>query len=136
MTFAEQVGSLRRSLHRALARYLAERTDRPLAHLQALRVISRSEVQTQAQLAERLLIDAPAASRMLSRLEEEGLVKRTQGADRRCVCIAVTGAAKKEIALFEGALKWLDQRVREELSVKEYEATKAVLGRVQLKFAK
>ena len=66
MTYGEQVGSLRRTLHRAIVLHVAERSDRPIPQLMALRVIASSEVQTQAELAERLLIDAPAASRMVS----------------------------------------------------------------------
>ena len=131
MTYAEQVGSLRRALHRALVRHLAERTERPVMQLLALRAISRTEVQTQAQLAERLLIDAPAASRLVATLEEEKLVKRTTGEDRRCVCLSVTAAAKKEIAVIEEALRWLDGEVRQNVSAKEYEASMAVLAKVQ-----
>lgn len=131
MTYAEQVGSLRRALHRALVRYLAERTERPVMQLLALRSISRTEVQTQAQLAERLLIDAPAASRMVATLEEEKLVKRTTGEDRRCVCLSVTAAAKKDIEVIDEALRWLDGQVREHVSAKDYEASMAVLARVQ-----
>jgi DNA-binding MarR family transcriptional regulator len=131
MTYAEQVGSLRRALHRALVRYLAERTERPVMQLLALRVVSRAEVQTQAQLAERLLVDAPAASRLVATLEEEGLVKRTTGEDRRCVCLSVTAAAKKEVAIIDEALRWLDGQVRENVSAKEYESSMAVLAKIQ-----
>src|SRR5687768_10901977 len=98
MTFAEQVGALRRTLYKVLARRVAARCGRPLPQLNALRLISGYEVQTQAQLAERLMIDAPAASRMVARLEADGLLKRLQGADRRSVRLKVTPAARESVA--------------------------------------
>ena len=101
MNFTEQVGALRRTLRRAIIRRVALGSDRPLPQLQALRLVAKEEVQTQAELAERLLIDAPAASRLVMRLEEDGLLKRMPGSDRRCVCLKVTPAAKAEIAVMD-----------------------------------
>lgn len=131
MSYGERVGSLRRTLHRALVDHVAKRSDLPLTQLMALRVISVKEVQTQAALAERLLIDAPAASRMVAKLESLGLVKRTVGADRRCVCLQVTPAARKPIAVIDEGLRWLDGQIRRHLSQKEFDASKALLARLQ-----
>ncbi len=131
MTFGEQIGSLRRTLHRAIVLRVAERSQRPITQLMALRVIASSEVQTQAELAERLLIDAPAASRLLAGLEKEGLVKRTVGEDRRCVRLQVTAAAKKEIAIIEEALRWLDREVRAHLTPKEFATSKLLFEKLQ-----
>lgn len=131
MTFGEQVGSLRRTLHRALVRHLAERSERPFSHLLALRAISRREVETQVQLAERLLIDAPAASRLVAVLEQERLIKRTVGEDRRCVCLQVTPLAKQEIAIIEEGLVWLDDLVRQHLTPREIETSKALMAKLQ-----
>ncbi len=135
MTYGEKVGSLRRTLHRALVKHVSTRTNRPIAHLLALRSISRDEVNTQAQLAERLLIDAPATSRLLVKLEQEGLVKRSEGADRRCVCLKVTPAARKEIAVIDDGLRWLEGEVRRHLTAKEFELSKKVLTRLQQSIA-
>lgn len=131
MTFGEQIGSLRRTLHRAIVLRVAERSQRPITQLMALRVIASSEVQTQAELAERLLIDAPAASRLLAGLEKEGLVKRTVGEDRRCVRLQVTAAAKKEIAIIEEGLRWLDREVRAHLTPKEFATSKLLIEKLQ-----
>jgi MarR family transcriptional regulator for hemolysin len=131
MTYGEQVGSLRRTLHRALVSRVSERTRRPVQQLLALRAISRGEVETQVELAERLLIDAPAASRMVAQLEKEKLLTRNAGEDRRCVCLAVLPAAKKEIAIIDEGLEWLDDQVRRHLTKKEFEASKALLARLQ-----
>lgn len=131
MTYGEKVGSLRRTLHRVLVKHLSARTNRPMAHLLALRSISLKEVNTQAELAERLFIDAPATSRLLAKLEKEGLVKRTAGADRRCVALQVTPAAKKEIVVIDEALRWLEKEIRNHLTAKEFEVSKKLLTRLQ-----
>ncbi len=135
MTYGEQVGSVRRTLHRALVRHVAERSELPITHLMALRVVASSEVQTQAELAERLLIDAPAASRMVAGLERDGLIKRTAGEDRRCVCLQVTAAAKKEVAIIEEGLLWLEREVRKHLTQKEFDTSKALLKKLQVAMA-
>jgi DNA-binding MarR family transcriptional regulator len=131
MTYGEQVGSLRRTLHRLLVRHLAGRSKRPLPQLLALLSISRGDVETQVELAERLLIDAPAASRMVALLEKEKLIKRNVGDDRRCVCLEVLPAAKDEIKIIRDGLAWLDDEVRKHLTKKEFEESKALLKRLQ-----
>ena len=131
MTWGEQIGALRRTLHRALVRHVAERSDRPVTQLLALRAISKKQVATQAELAERLLIDAPAASRLVTLLEREGLLERTAGADRRCVCLRVTSAARKEIAVIDEGLSWLDREIGRQLSAEEFASSKALLARLQ-----
>lgn len=135
MTYGEQVGSVRRTLHRALVRHVAERSELPITHLMALRVVATSEVKTQAELAERLLIDAPAASRMVAGLEKDGLIKRTVGEDRRCVCLHVTAAAKKEVAIIEEGLLWLEREVRAHLTQKEFDTSKLLLKKLQVAMA-
>src|SRR5687767_1208058 len=96
LTFAEELGALRRTFHRALVRKLAREVSRPFLQLQALRLIALEEVHTQAELAERLLIDAPAASRLVSKLAAEKLIKRCTGSDRRCVALELTARARSE----------------------------------------
>src|SRR4051812_42404534 len=123
MTFGDQVGSLRRTLHRALVKRIAALSDLPLTQLLALRTVARNEVETQAQLAERLLIDAPAASRLVARLEADGLLVRKAGSDRRCVKLAITPAAKNEVAAMEEGLAWLEREIKSHLSPSEVKAT-------------
>lgn len=131
VTFAEQVGSVRRSLRRALAQRLAEKTNRPYVHLLALRVIARGEVRTQAELAERLAVDAPSTSRLVTRLERDGLLLRCEGSDRRCVHLQVTDAARPEIAAFEAALRWLDRRILATVTAEERDRARAVLAKIE-----
>lgn len=131
MTLAEQIGAVRRVLSRSLARHVAQKTTRPLLHLIALRSILRSEVQTQAALAERLLIDAAAASRLVDRLEKEGLVRRCAGINRRCVRLEVTRAAQREVEIIESGLEWLDQQIQQYASPQEIRRTSRLLEKLQ-----
>jgi MarR family transcriptional regulator for hemolysin len=133
--FSEHVGALRRTFRRAICQRVALKSKRSLNHLQALRLVSQAQVSTQAELAQRLLIDAPAASRLVMQLERDGLMKRLPGPDRRCVCLKTTAAAKVEIAVIEEAMQWLDTRIRAELSEKVLKATGQVLARLRLRLS-
>ncbi len=134
MTFAEQVGDLRRTLHRALKRRLAGETPRPLNQLLALRSIAEFEVQLQAELSDRLLMDAASVSRLVDLLEREGLLRRCEGADRRSVRLEVTAAAQKDVERVRAALQWLDAQVRSLLSASELSMAKKLLEKVQRGF--
>lgn len=121
-TLAEQVGALRRTLHRAISGRLARETDHSFVELLALRVVAAGEVSTQGALAERLMIDPPAASRLVTRLEQDGLVTRTAGADRRCAVLSLTNDGRRELQALEETLRWVDAKVRRELPSAEYDA--------------
>ena len=112
MTLAEQVASIKRTVHRLLTRRLSKRTDRPFMQMLALKVIDRGEVESQAALAERLLVDPPAVSRLVDRLVEDGLMKRCAGQDRRCVRLEVTAAGRKEVAVYHAELEHLEAHPR------------------------
>lgn len=109
MTLAEQIGALRRTAYRLLTRRLSVRSRRPLTQLLAVKFIAMRGVRTQAELAERLLVDAPAVSRLVDRLEEEGLVKRCAGEDRRCVKLQATDAGRVAMEALEEATRSLDE---------------------------
>lgn len=130
MTLCEQVGGLRRTLHRLLFRRLAARTRRPFHQLLALKVIALRDVRTQAQLAERLLIDAPAASRLVDRLEEEGLVTREAGEDRRCVRLKVTNGCWPDVEVLEEETGRVDEEIARHLSAEEMTELKRLLDKV------
>lgn len=136
MTFAEQLGSVKRSLHRALLARLAVETKRPFQQLLALRVIAREQVRTQSELAERLLIDRPAASRLVDRLERDGLLERKTGADRRCVSLEVTPSAAGELEALERALAWLDGELRRHSSAKDLKAMVRLMRQLQESFTR
>lgn len=131
MTLAEQVASLRRAMHRLLTRRLSKRTERPFTQMLALKVIDRGEVGSQAALAERLMVDPPAVSRLVDRLVEDGLLKRNAGEDRRCVRLEVTEAGHKEVALYHAELERLESDLRKHLTVQERKMLLQLLEKVQ-----
>jgi MarR family transcriptional regulator, transcriptional regulator for hemolysin len=109
MRLVERVGSLHKTTTRLLRKRLAAKTDRPFQQLRALIVIDRSpEPCTQAMLADKLIIDASAASRLVDQLVADGLVKRCDAADRRSVRLTVTRAASRDLALIDTALAQIE----------------------------
>jgi DNA-binding MarR family transcriptional regulator len=131
MTLAEQVASLRRTLHRLVSRRVGVRTRRPFQQLLALKAIEADGVRTQAALAERLLMDAPAVSRMVDRLEEEGLVRRCAGEDRRCVRLEVTEASLSETAVLREEVLWFEEEASRHLTASELRELKRLLEKLQ-----
>lgn len=131
MTLGEQVSSVRRALHRLLSRRLSKRTDRPFMQMVALKVIDRGEVRSQAALAEQLLMDPPAVSRMVDRLVEDGLLKRCAGDDRRCVRLEVTSAGQAEAAAFHEEGQWVETEVRKHLTAQEWKTLRLLLEKLQ-----
>lgn len=130
MTLAEQVASLRRAMHRLLTRRLSKRTERPFTQMLALKAIDRGEVGSQAALAERLLVDPPAVSRLVDRLVEDGLLKRSAGEDRRCVHLEVTEAGRKEVAIYHAEVEGLEGDLRKHLTVQERKTLQQLLEKV------
>lgn len=122
---------LRRAMRRALVRRLSLESDRPLHQLLALRSIARKEVQNQAELSTRLLIDAPAASRLVGQLEADGLLKRVKGRDRREVRLKVTAAAAEEIKAIQIGLSWLDGQLLGLLGAAGFKATMRSMAKMQ-----
>jgi MarR family transcriptional regulator, transcriptional regulator for hemolysin len=131
MNLAEQVASLRRTLHRFITRRLSKRTRRPFQQLLALKYIAKHDAHTQASLAERLMVDAPAASRLVDRLEEDGLVKRCAGENRRCVRLEATPASEVELEVLRDASQWVESEASRHLSVTEMNELKRLLDKVQ-----
>lgn len=131
MTLAEQVGTLRRTLFRLLTRRLSGKTRRPLTQLLAVKFVAVSGVRTQAELAERLLVDAPAVSRLVDRLEEDELMKRCAGEDRRCVKLQATDAGRAELGVLEDASRWLDEESARCLTASEMAELKRLLEKLQ-----
>jgi MarR family transcriptional regulator, transcriptional regulator for hemolysin len=134
ISFAEQVGCLRRSMRRALIKQLALRSDRPINQLLALRSIAMREVETQAELAVRLLIDPPAASRLVAQLERDGLLERLEGRNRREVRLKVTAAAAAEIRTIRAGVQWLDAEVLKLVGPAAFKATMKSMAAMQRGF--
>jgi DNA-binding MarR family transcriptional regulator len=131
MTLPEQVGSLRRTLHRLVSRRLSGRTRRPITQLLAMKFIARLGVRTQAELAERMLMDAPGVSRLVDRLEEDGLVKRCAGEDRRCVRLEVTQASREELKVLDEADQWVQAEADRHLTASEMRELMRLLSKLQ-----
>jgi MarR family transcriptional regulator, transcriptional regulator for hemolysin len=129
MTLAEQVGSLRRAIHRLINRRLSGRTRRPFQHLVALKMVARCEVSSQVDLADRLGIDAPAVSRLVDRLVEDGVVTRQAGENRRCVKLQATESAWPEVELLGEAARAVDEEVSRHLTEAELHELKRLLDK-------
>ncbi len=113
----EQIADVYRRMHRLLVKRLAQETHRPWTQLKALRMLADGDdIHTQAALADRLLMDAPSVSRLVTRLEEDGLLTRCEGPDRRCVHLEVTAAAGPELESTERSIRWLEGALTKHLS--------------------
>jgi DNA-binding MarR family transcriptional regulator len=130
MTLAEHVAALRRTLYRRLTRELSRQTSRPFLQLNALRAVLREGITTQAELADRLLVDAPAVSRLVARLEQDGLLRKGAGKDRRSVRLNVTARGRRELAFLERALSSLEADIRRHLTREEYATLGALMQRL------
>src|SRR5688572_9167543 len=119
MKLAEELGLLCRTVHRRLTQRVAHESERPYLQLRALRAIKTEHISSQTALADRLCIDAPAASRLVDRLEDDGLLKRCRGEDRRCVHLETTRAATREINAINTGYRWLDAEMRRHLTAAE-----------------
>ncbi len=93
-----------------LGRYVSEATPRPYNQLRVLQVVNEG-ICSQILVAERLFLDPPAVSRLVDKLEGDGLLSRAEGADRRCVKLDVTAAAAAELERLEGCQDRLDEVV-------------------------
>lgn len=131
MALGEQVASLRRTIHRLVGRRLAGSTSLPMLQLQVLAAVGHEEVRSQAEVADRLLVDAPAVSRAVDRLEADGLVRRVPGQDRRCVGLELTAAAERELAPLAEALEWLDAEALRHLTPREFTELQRLMHKVQ-----
>ncbi|ATB33060.1 hypothetical protein MEBOL_006549 [Melittangium boletus DSM 14713] len=111
-------------------RQLNAQTRRPIHHLVALKVIALGEVRSQVELAERLSIDAPAASRLVDRLVEDGLVTRSAGENRRCVKLQVTHSVWPEVEILGEAARRVDAEVGRHLSAEEMGELRRLLDKL------
>jgi DNA-binding MarR family transcriptional regulator len=131
MTLPEQVAALRRTIRRLLTRRLSRRTSRPFSQLLALKCIGVDGVHGQTALAERLSMDAPAVSRLVDRLVEDGLVKRCAGENRRCVRLEVTEAAHADIEFLKVEALWVEEEAGRHLAPEELRELKRLLDKLQ-----
>ena len=102
-----------------------------MMQLLVLKNIGTHDIHSQAVIAERLLIDAPAVSRLVDRLEEDGLVARRAGENRRCVRLEITDAGRQEIHALERAAEWVDVQARTYLTPPEVQELSRLLDKLQ-----
>ncbi|WP_233261253.1 MarR family winged helix-turn-helix transcriptional regulator [Vitiosangium sp. GDMCC 1.1324] len=121
---------MRRAIRRLMTRRLSGRTSRPFTQLLALKAIALQGVRTQAELAERLTMDAPAVSRLVDRLVEDGLVRRCAGENRRCVRLEVTEASRPDLEVLAEVAQWVDAEAGRHLSASEMEELKRLLEKL------
>jgi DNA-binding MarR family transcriptional regulator len=131
MTLPEQLAAVRRTMHRLMTRRLSGRTRRPFQQLLALKSIAVDGVRTQAALAERMLVDAPAVSRLVDRLEGEGLVKRGAGEDRRCVRLEVTEACQADLEILNQEIAGMEAEFSRHLNAEELNELRRLLDKLQ-----
>lgn len=130
MNLVEQIASLRRTFRRLISQRLGKHTNRPLTQLLLLKFVDEGSARSQADLAERLVIDAPAVSRLVDRLAEDGLVKRSVGDNRRCVRLETTPAGREELQILRRALVEVEGEVGQFLTPPELESLKHLLEKV------
>lgn len=126
----ERIGIVYRELRVAARRSAARRTRRPFLHLRALKAIQYEGMHTQAELAERLQIDPPAASRLVSKLVADKLIARRAGPNRRCVCLVLLRAGIAELAITNAVLDELDAAVLSKLTPAEVRTFERLLAKV------
>jgi DNA-binding MarR family transcriptional regulator len=96
----------------------------------ALKAIGQCNVRSQAELAERLLVDPPAVSRMVDRLVEDGLLSRCEGQDRRCVRLEVTDAGRTELSVCLAEMEKFEGELRKHLTAQEIKTLHQLLEKV------
>lgn len=130
MRLGELIGRMHRAAVKRLTVSIAKTSSRSFLELRAIRAIEREDIRTQSALAERLLRDAPAISRLVDRLERDGLIRRTKGEDRRSVRLEVTAAGRREIGHLDAALDEMESHAQALLGAKELRQLTLVLERV------
>lgn len=130
-TLGEQIVSLKRVLFRLVTRQLSAHTDRPLMQLRLLRVVAHGDAPSQAEVAEQMLLDAAAVCRIADRLEQDGLLVKREGRDRRSLRLEVTEAALPLVRAVDETHAWVEQQALSHLSAPELDTLQALLGKLQ-----
>lgn len=104
---------------------LTEATWRPLLHLNHL-----GDAVRQKDLAESLGIDGSSLVRLLDMLEERGLLRREDGADRRCKLVTLTPAGRDLTARTRAIVTALEEDMLSDLSDDEMATLLDLMERV------
>jgi DNA-binding MarR family transcriptional regulator len=98
--------------------------------LWVLQAILDCGCSSQTELSAVLWLDPAAVSRLVDKLVEDKLVKRSEGADRRSVQLEVTAAGRKELQILHGAQEELDGLMLAALNAAERKQLSALLATV------
>jgi len=104
--------------------------DLTTAQFDVLVQISTFEPLTQSELAEKVTVTQGGISRMLARLEKEGLIKREQ--DWKTKTISITNKGRKKIEnAFEAQLRFQSSFFEDVLTKEEQKILLSLMSRVQ-----
>lgn len=105
---------------------LTEATWRPLLHLHHL-----GDAVRQKDLARSLGLDGSSLVRLLDMLEERGLVRRTDGADRRCKLLTLTAEGRALTERTRAIVTALEQHMLGGLDEAETTLLLDLMGRIE-----
>ena len=128
MLFSRRLLDVSRKMKAALSRRLASAAARPYNQLRVLQEIGDDDGCSQGALAERMCLDAPAISRIVTVLVDDGLVRRRDTDDRRRVALQITAAGQRELQTLRDQQQWLDAQLQKGLSAAEKKQLEAVLS--------
>lgn len=124
------VNSVRNALYAALEQDLA-RLNLTAAQLVVVIAIARDQIQTIGELGAYAGIDMGAMSRLIGRLEEKGIVRRTRSeSDKRAMLVELTPSGRRLYPQIEPILVGINNRFLQGFSPQESEQLQKMLGRL------
>jgi len=130
----ESVGYLMKVIHESLSREVDARMEEHSltdAQWRPLFLLSQEGVTTAAQIARNVRCDAGALTRMIDRLEEKGLVRRSRNSeDRRVQNLELTEDGRRAVAVVPHVLASVLNEHLAGLSHAEIDQLKTLLQRV------
>lgn len=130
MLLSRRILDVSRKSKSTLMRRLTRTGARPYLQLRVLQEIAELEGTTQAELLDRLCLDAPALSRMVKVLVGDGLVRRRALDDRRATALQITAAGTRELAALQDQQALLDQQLQTALTAHEKKTLEALLEKL------
>ena len=130
MLFSRRLFDVARKSKAALSRRLSAAGARPYNQLRVLQEIGDDDGCSQGALAERMCLDPPAISRIVTVLVDDGLVRRKDTDDRRRVALQITAAGQRELQTLRDQQQWLEAQLQKGLTAAEKKQLEAALAHV------
>jgi DNA-binding MarR family transcriptional regulator len=130
MLLSRRMLDVSRKSKTTLTRRLTRIGARPYMQLRVLQEIAEHEGTTQAGLGERLCLDAPAISRTVKNLVDDGLVRRKAMDDRRSASLQISAAGRRELSALQEQQQLLDQELQASLTPAEQLTLSALLQKL------